>query len=202
MKKIRTQKEKTLLGCLVLVLLLGVAMGTHLMGFTPGQNVRAVEDLLGLAPTEPVMDRDDLYMTENEDVLLLTAYHPGLWRDRWGNNTLNFVAMDKSDDPLAVGGGYWNRAFARSTLHLFGEVFLEDAVSVRAYHDVDYRYGHRPVELTADIFTSDNGRQYFWSVTELDTNSFDTLPFALDVLDKDGNVLYTCDTSSNWSGEG
>jgi len=202
MKKIRTRKEKTLLGCLVLVLLLAIAMGTHLIGFTPGQNVRAVEDLLGLAPTEPVMDRDDLYLTENEDVLLLTAYHPGLWRDHWGNNSLNFVAMDKSDEPPAVGGGYWNRAFAQSTLHLFGEVFLEEAVSVRAYYPVDPSFGHRPVELTAEVFTAHNGGRYFWSVTQVETNSFDTLPSALDVLDQDGNVLYTWDMTDNWSGEG
>ena len=202
MKKIRTRKKKTLLGCLVLLLLLAIAMGTHLMGVTPGQNIRAVENLVGLAPTEPVMDRDDLYLTENQDVLLLTAYDPGCWRDRWGNNTLNFVAMDKYPDAPAIGGGYWNREFAQSTLHLLGEVFLEEAVSVRAYCQASPYNQHPTVELTAEVFTAPNGSRCFWSVTQLETKEIDTLPYTMDLLDQDGNILYTCDISSNWTGEG
>lgn len=200
MKKIPTRKEKTLLGLLALVLLLAIAMGTHLMGFTPGQNVRAVEDLLGLAPTEPVMDRDDLYLTENEDVLLLTVYDPGLWRDHWGNDTLNFVPINKPDGAQVVGGGWYHQDFEtnQATYLLFGEVFLEEAVSVRAYCNVDPSYHYRSVELTAEVFTADNGGRYFWSVTQQDLEPIDQLPFALDVLDKEGSVLCTYDTSQNW----
>ena len=201
MKKIRTRKEKTLLGMLALVLLLAIAMGTHLMGFTPGQNIRAVEDLLGLAPTEPVMNRDGWYLTENDDVLLLTFYTPGLWRDRWGNDTLNFVVADKPDDPPVAGGGHYYQDYQanQATFHLFGKVLLEEAASVRAYCNVDPSYHYRSVELTADVFTAENGNRYFWSVTTQDLEPIDHLPIALDVLDEEGNVLCTYDSSQNWA---
>lgn len=202
-KKVLSRRQKTFCQALLLVLLLVVAMEFHLLCLTPNQTIRATEDCLGLSPTEPVLHQDSLYLSENKDVLLLTVYQPGLWRDRYSNDTLTFIAMDKPDNTLVVGGGYWYQDYKtnRETFHLIGEVFLDEAVSVRAYCGVDPSYYYRSVELTADVFTADNGRRYFWSVTQRDMKPIDQLPFALEVLDRDGNVLYTYDSSDNWTGD-
>lgn len=200
-KRTRTRKQKTLRRTLALVLLLGAAIHFHLLILTPTQAIRATEDWVGLKPTEIVLEKDGLYLSENEDVLLLTAWGESRWYDRHFHAPPTAI-LDKSKHQPAVGGGFWGEDHGenREVFHLVGEVFPEDVVSVRAYSNIDPSYHYRSIELTAEVFQAENGKRYFWSVTERDMEKLDILPSALDLLDRQGNILYTISTQNNWYG--
>lgn len=199
-KKQRTRKQKALRRGIVFAVFLGLALHFHLFCLTPMQTIRATEFRMGLEPTEIVLSKDNLYLSESENVLMLSDHRPRL-------NVLFLpppvAVMDKSHDDPAVGGGYWFRSYetGHDIFQLMGEVFLEDAVSVRASRYIHRGFEIQTLELTAEVFTAENGRQYFWSVTELDMEKDFLLPNTLDVLDQNGNVLATCDIDGNWTGD-
>jgi len=197
-KRQRTQKQKAIRWALVFVVCLVIAQAFHIVRLTPMQTIRATEWRLGLEPTEIVLSEGDLYLSESETVLMLSKHEPRL--------TNIFIPppvaiMDKSKDPSALAGGYviFDIIGQTITLHLVGEVFLEDAHSVHAFNRYELNPALTSTELASIVFPTDNGRQYFWSVTEVPYDDLFVIPHDLDVLDQNGNVLYGCEIA--WTSE-
>lgn len=197
-KKQRTRKQKALRRGIVFAAFLGLALHFHLFCLTPMQTIRATEFRMGLEPTEIVLSKDNLYLSESENVLMLSDHRPRL-------NVLFLpppvAVMDKSHLPIVAGGyvltDYRNN---QTTFHLVGEVFLEGAASVRVYHKDELQPFLRAVELTAEVFTAENGNRYFWSVTRFELDQETPIPCNLDVLDENGAVLYTYSMLDTWTG--
>ena len=196
----RTRKQNALRRGIVFAVFLGLALHFHLFCLTPMQTIRATEFRMGLEPTEIVLSKDNLYLSESENVLMLSDHRPRL-------NVLFLpppvAVMDKSHSPPIVAGGYFLADYRNNqmTVHLVGEVFLEGAASVRVYHKDELQPFLRAVELTAEVFTAENGNRYFWSVTRFELDKDTPIPFNLDVLDENGAVLYTCNMLDTWAGE-
>ena len=77
-KKQRTRKQKALCRGIVFAVFLGVALHFHLICLTPMQTIRATEFRMGLEPTEIVLSKDNLYLSESENVLMLSDHRPRL----------------------------------------------------------------------------------------------------------------------------
>ena len=190
-KRHLTRKQKTLAYALVLILCLAYALAFHVIRLTPMQSIRAIEWRMGLEPTEIVMQEGDLYLSENENVLLLCRPTPQLLSQALPP----MVTLDKSKEDSAQMT-YWlikDTVNETITLHLVGEVFLEEADTVRVYNQEDPSYPLYSTEFSVPVITRNNGGQYFWLIQDLmyHDQTF-VVPQCLDILDKDGNVLYTC----------
>lgn len=191
-KRHLTRKKKTLLYALVFVLCLVLVLTSHTIHLTPMHTIRDTERRAGLEPTEIVLSAEDLYLSESETALMLSRHSP--WVRNW-NPTPPAVIWDKSKEAPACMT-YWliqDTVNAVITLHLVGEVFLEEAVSVRAYYPEepgDYLY---TTELSSPIFTEDNGNHYVWLTQDIPyrTNETFVVPHCLDILDENGTILYT-----------
>lgn len=191
-KRCLTRKQKTLAYALVLILCLVYALVFHAIRLTPMQSIRAIEWRMGLEPTEIVMHEGDLYLSDNENVLLLCRPTPQLL-----SQTLPpMVTLDKSKEDHACMT-YWliqDTVNETITLHLVGEVFLEGAYVVRVYNPEELSYPLHSTEFSVPVISRDNGGRYFWLIQDLMYYHDQTfvVPQCLDILDKDGNVLYTC----------
>lgn len=191
-KRHLTRKQKALVYALVLLLCLAYALIFHSIRLTPMQSIRAIEWRMGLEPTEIVMQKGDLYLSENEDVLILCRPTPQLL----SQSLPPLVVLDKSKEGTACMT-YWlmqDTVNEVITLHLVGEVFLEKANMVRVYNPEERSGSIYSTEFSVPVIPRDKGGRYFWLIQDLMYYHDQTfvVPQFLDILDKDGNVLYTC----------
>lgn len=188
------RRKKTLRRALLFLLLLAAALQLHALRLSPTQSIRAAEERYGLEPTEIVAERDGTYLSENQHVLLLTQHRPvqsAFWREDLS------PPVEKSGGPVCGSISFrWNSDDPDKRYHLFGTLDLAGAASVVAYCDLTKDYNGTPLRLTAEVNTNREGRQYFWSLTILPNEENYVIPQYLDVLDKDGNTLFT--TQISW----
>ena len=90
-KKQRTRKQKALCRGIVFAVFLGLALYFHLFCLTPMQTIRATEFRMGLEPTEIVLSKDNLYLSESENSCCppighdsTCSFSPRLWPS-WTN---------------------------------------------------------------------------------------------------------------------
>lgn len=194
-KKHRTRKQKALRRALVFVLCLVFVKSFHVVRLTPMQTIRATEWRMGLEPTEIVMQEGDLYLSESETVLMLSKHEPRL--------TPFFVpppviTLDKTKEDQPALACYYlihNTIENYTTVWMMGEVFLEEADMVRAYTTSELAPNvYTSVEMSAPVIIKQNGGRYFCvDQTPLPIEGKKYIPPQyIDILDKEGNVLYTC----------
>ena len=193
-KKQRTRKQKALLWAALSLLLFVLAIHSHILCLTPMQTIRAVESRYGLEPTQRIAEKEGFALSENQDVLLLVQ-HRSLNSPLWNVNGSQLQVQTKPDHPVcALISHRWNSNDPDMRYHLAGTLDLKGAASVRAYCIPDTEYNGTPLTLTAEVETTAQGRQYFWSLTILPVDSY-VIPRYLDVLDETGNILTTTEIS-------
>ena len=133
-------------------------MAGHFLCFTPGQAIRAAESHAGTGRTQVVMERSvgnlPLYFSQNDQVLMVTPFHLGLFYD-WRNNGQPLMVIDRTRDPAGVTAGglhFWDGNSDQSQFHLLGYVDLPGAASVVArYTHTVSSSEYTALELTAAI---------------------------------------------------
>lgn len=111
-------------------------------------------------------------------------------------DTFKVIDLVQEDGPvLADSIQVEDHKDGRAWFQIFGTVDLEGAVSVRAYTNSpnpDITWQTFP-SFEIPIFQAENGKFYFWGGMEAEYPNSVGFPQTLDILDKDGTVLFTYD---------
>lgn len=200
--KPRTQKQLALrrwLGGAVLLAALVLLFPVH---FTPTQALDRAEAEHSTGDTTVIgrekVGKTTFLLSENRNVFLFTGYRPAFPQ---GWNCLRVYALDLSQGEEPVCARFCSDPVLTQ---VYGVTTLDEGVSVRAYTSPARaeEYGIPPSDIvwTGKIRQSEEGTRYFWLREE---PSQEVGPFfhTLDILDAEGNTLYTYDLPSGGSEE-
>lgn len=199
------RRKKALVWSLAAAALLVVLMAGHFLCFTPGQALRAAEFHAATGRTQVVLERSvgnlPLYFSQNDQVLMVTPFHPSLRYD-WRNNGHPLLVVDCTRDPEGVRAGglhVWDPESQDSHLLLFGWVDLPGAASVVAhYTGTATSSSYDSPELTAAIVQAGAEKGLFWTEVTLPGDAIHLTPDQLLVLDQTGRTLCTYDLTGHW----
>lgn len=172
-----TRKHKAIVRTAIAAALLILAFGANFYGLFPSNGLRALEDTYGTGKTDVIAKTfekavfSEIYLTENENVLMLAASRFGIlggWQD------LGAAVMDKDPDAgAAVEAGVWSVSDFDSDeriFYIFGKVTDASITAVNAgIADAD-----RTVLQSAgtDAFFEKDGSRYFM----IKMNEFSQVP--------------------------
>lgn len=180
---------------------------THKVCLTPTQAIRAAEAETGTGKTEIVMtysyEDASLYLTRNDKAMLLVPFSRKI--DNGENRYLTMVDCTLTPGQVQAGGAILNDLSdldnPRHIFLLFGYTDLPGAVSIEAHDTVSPDFDdHIPTEITASVTQSGPEKGYFWGTLAMSFDDTCVAPTALNVLDANGSVLATYDTSAYWGG--
>lgn len=184
-RKLPTQRQNTFrwVAAALLLLLLTTAfdLWTSHPVFYQEQALRSAETWLGTGETEVLATREadgvTYTLSWNEDALLMTPFRFSLRPTQWNSGEpLLALALDGSP----VQATFRDNG---TEVQIIGVTSLPEAVSVTVY---DPDHPDTP-PLQADICQASNGVRYFWFWG----NPPSALPTSLDLLDANGNILFT-----------
>lgn len=186
-RKPPTQRQNTFrwMAAALLLLLLMTAFDlwqSHPV-FSQEQALRSSETWLGTEETQVLATREadgvTYTLSWNEDTLLMTPFRFSLRPTRW-NSGEPLLALALDQDAPPVQATFLDNG---TELQIVGIVPLPEAVSVTAYTP-----DHPDIPpLQSDICQAPNGVRYFWFWG----NPPPALPTSLDLLDANGNILFT-----------
>lgn len=206
--KQHTRKQLALRRWLLVLALFSISYFLLPITFSPTQTIRAQESANAIAQTSVVQWKKAgprlFCLSKNEDVLLLTGHvlYPVYgWMD-YGAFPLD---LTKEDGPVAahlVSCSIQEKNWRH--LMLFGVVRQEEADAVRVrdaliWSEEEGDYLPDDQMWRGEILTDGDGQRYFWFGQDVDFStrlSFHTL----ELLDGDGQVLYTYDLSEKYCG--
>lgn len=161
-----TRKHKAIVRTAIAAALLILAFGANFYGLFPSNGLRALEDTYGTGKTDVIAKTfekavfSEIYLTENENVLMLAASRFGIlggWQD------LGAAVMDKDPDAgAAVEAGSWSLVDDNSDeriFYIFGKVTDDAITAVNAWTaDAD---GTMLQSAGTDEFIEKDGSRYF-----------------------------------------
>lgn len=175
-KSLPSRRQRALRRGVVLAVFLLAFLAIHRPSITPGQVIRASENLLGLERTEVLAQEEVLShrvtFSANQDALLLTVYqplHPLSYSMGWNNaQPLGLLSAPTEAAPVTLSVlPFWDSDAQETLILAFGQTVLEGALFSSATGD-GYLFLYQP-SPTEDVF----------------------LPAWYQVLDREDRVLYT-----------
>ena len=206
--KQHTRKQRALRRWLLVLALFSISYFLLPITFSPTQTIRAQESANAIARTSMVQWKKAgprlFCLSKNEDVLLLTGHflYPVYgWMD-YGAFPLD---LTKENGPVAA----WFVSCSiqeKNWKHLmfFGIVRQEEAAAVRvrdalSWSEEERNYLPDDQVWTGEILTDRDGQRYFWFGQDVDFSTH--LYFnSLELLDGDGQILYTYDLTEKYCG--
>jgi len=165
----KTRKHKAIVRTAIAAALIALAVGMNLYGLFPTNGLRLLEESYGTGKTEVVAKTfekavfSEIYLTENENVLMLAASRFGLlggWCD------LGAAVMDKDPDAVAVEAGYWGVCDFDSDVYIyyvFGRV-LDENIDVVCAGVMNEQETSTIGVSTGEFIEKDGGRYFLIKV--------------------------------------
>ena len=188
-KRPATRRQKTRRRLLLCLLILGGILLLHPPSLSPTQALRATEEQLGLAQTEILAQEKlasaTLTLSSNEDVLMITRFHPLLTPLQLSPPYPLFVM-----ELLPQNGPIWAGFLSLQEMdgfRLLGRIDVPGAAAVRVYPAGETAPSQG---MQQDLFSHSDGHQYLWAAFPSPTGDrVADVPDHLEVLDQSGQVL-------------
>ena len=198
-KSLPSRRQRALRRGVVLAVFLLAFLAIHRPSITPGQVIRASENLLGLERTEVLAQAEVLShrvtFSANQDALLLTVYqplHPLSYSMGWNNaQPLGVLSAPTEAAPVTLSVlPFWDSDAQETLILAFGQTVLEGACKVRIYNHTGVWNYSPDVFLEGALFSSATGDGYLFLYQPSPTEDV-FLPAWYQVLDREDRVLYT-----------